>query len=279
MAGTGAPPTSQALFAAPGSSCPPRHGRSLTSTTTAGGDTMTAFLGNACNGWLVVALLVLVLGLAGALLAATRSQTLRPHPLGCRPPPMRQAGRMRFATWNVNSVKARLPRLLEWLADTAPDVVCLQETKVADDGFPAGEVAELGYEVAALRPGPVERRGRCSPGSAWTTCGAASPASPAIPTRRRARSAPGAPASGSCRCTCRTGAPRTIRTTRTSWPGSPRCATRWRPTSRPGPLVVAGDFNVAPTDADVWDPRVFIGVDPRHAARARRAGRDPGRWA
>ncbi|MDT5043411.1 MAG: exodeoxyribonuclease, partial [Actinoplanes sp.] len=36
---------------------------------------------------------------------------------------------MRFATWNVNSVKARLPRLLEWLDSTKPDVVCLQETK------------------------------------------------------------------------------------------------------------------------------------------------------
>jgi exodeoxyribonuclease-3 len=36
---------------------------------------------------------------------------------------------MRFATWNVNSVKARLPRLLEWLADTKPDVVCLQGSR------------------------------------------------------------------------------------------------------------------------------------------------------
>src|SRR3954471_5391067 len=60
---------------------------------------------------------------------------------------MRQSEPMRFATWNVNSVKARLPRLLEWLADTAPDVVCLQETKGGDDGFPA-EGARLGYRTA-----------------------------------------------------------------------------------------------------------------------------------
>src|SRR5690242_17782443 len=55
---------------------------------------------------------------------------------------------MRVATWNVNSVLARLPRLVEWLRDTAPDVVCLQETKVGADAFPAGVVNSLGYDVA-----------------------------------------------------------------------------------------------------------------------------------
>ena len=56
---------------------------------------------------------------------------------------------MRLATWNVNSVKARLPRLLEWLAATGPDIVRLQETKVAAALFPAAEVGELGYQTAA----------------------------------------------------------------------------------------------------------------------------------
>jgi exodeoxyribonuclease-3 len=56
---------------------------------------------------------------------------------------------VRVATWNVNSVKARLPRLLQWLAEAEPDVVGLQETKVTADGFPSAEVEELGYEVAA----------------------------------------------------------------------------------------------------------------------------------
>jgi exodeoxyribonuclease-3 len=55
---------------------------------------------------------------------------------------------MRLATWNVNSVKARLPRLLPWLEQSRPDVLCVQETKVAGDGFPAAEVRELGYETA-----------------------------------------------------------------------------------------------------------------------------------
>src|SRR5262252_9721990 len=42
---------------------------------------------------------------------------------------------MRIATWNVNSVKQRVPRLLPWLDQRQPDVVCLQETKLADDAF------------------------------------------------------------------------------------------------------------------------------------------------
>ncbi|MBM7365798.1 exodeoxyribonuclease III [Gordonia hydrophobica] len=52
---------------------------------------------------------------------------------------------MRVATWNVNSVKQRVPRLLPWLDDRQPDVVCLQETKVSDEAF----AAELGDELAA----------------------------------------------------------------------------------------------------------------------------------
>ena len=66
---------------------------------------------------------------------------------------------MRLATWNVNSVKARLPRLLEWLAETEPDIVCLQETKCAAASFPAAEVGELGYAGRGARRWPVERRG------------------------------------------------------------------------------------------------------------------------
>jgi len=53
---------------------------------------------------------------------------------------------VRLATWNVNSLKARLERLEAWLAETAPDVVCLQETKLADAAFPALTFQALGYE-------------------------------------------------------------------------------------------------------------------------------------
>ena len=53
---------------------------------------------------------------------------------------------MRIATWNVNSLPARLPRLLSWLEAAQPDVVVLQETKIAQEAFPTAEVAAAGYE-------------------------------------------------------------------------------------------------------------------------------------
>ncbi|HET7197382.1 MAG TPA: exodeoxyribonuclease III [Burkholderiales bacterium] len=54
---------------------------------------------------------------------------------------------MRIATWNVNSLKIRLAQLLDWLADAHPDVVCLQETKIEDDKFPAAELSAAGYRA------------------------------------------------------------------------------------------------------------------------------------
>ncbi len=54
---------------------------------------------------------------------------------------------MRIATFNVNSIKARLPRVVEWLADFAPDVALLQEIKTVDEGFPRLEIEDLGYNV------------------------------------------------------------------------------------------------------------------------------------
>lgn len=55
---------------------------------------------------------------------------------------------MKIATWNVNSVRARLPRLLEWLEIRTPDVVCLQETKCVDEEFPHAELQRAGYHIA-----------------------------------------------------------------------------------------------------------------------------------
>src|SRR5439155_15497468 len=61
-------------------------------------------------------------------------------------------GPVRIATWNVNSVKQRVPRLLPWLDERRPDVVCLQETKLADDAFLellGDELTDRAYAVAA----------------------------------------------------------------------------------------------------------------------------------
>jgi exodeoxyribonuclease-3 len=55
---------------------------------------------------------------------------------------------MRIATWNINGVKARIDTLLQWLRLAEPDVVCLQEIKSVDEGFPASDIEALGYNVA-----------------------------------------------------------------------------------------------------------------------------------
>lgn len=54
--------------------------------------------------------------------------------------------RMKLATFNINGIKARLPRLKEWLEETRPSIACLQEIKSQDDGFPAAEFEALGYQ-------------------------------------------------------------------------------------------------------------------------------------
>ena len=75
---------------------------------------------------------------------------------------------MKVATFNVNSLRARLPIVLEWLEGQGPDILCLQETKVQDQDFPAGPLEEVGYRaafrgqksyngVAILSKSPLER--------------------------------------------------------------------------------------------------------------------------
>lgn len=55
---------------------------------------------------------------------------------------------MKIATWNVNSLKVRLPHVLQWLENNPVDVLCLQETKLTDDKFPVMEIEAAGYQVA-----------------------------------------------------------------------------------------------------------------------------------
>ena len=84
---------------------------------------------------------------------------------------------MRIATWNINSVRARLPHLLDWLRETAPDIALLQELKCQEEAFPRMEVEELGYNiaisgqksyngVAILSKFPIEDVVRALPGDA-----------------------------------------------------------------------------------------------------------------
>ncbi len=80
-----------------------------------------------------------------------------------------------IATWNVNSIKARIGNVLEWLAEAGPDIVLLQETKVLDENFPRLEIEDLGYNVetagqktyngvAVLSKSPIEVAHRALPG-------------------------------------------------------------------------------------------------------------------
>jgi exodeoxyribonuclease III len=163
---------------------------------------------------------------------------------------------MRFATWNVNSVKARLPRLLDWLADTAPDVLCLQETKVAADAFPADEVAELGYATAAYG------QGRWNGVAVLSRIGLDD-------VRRGFAGEPGYPDPEARAISALCGGIRftSVYVPNGRTPQDPHYTYKlaWLAALRDalvadvaaGPLVVAGDYNVAPTDADVWDPGVF----------------------
>jgi len=184
---------------------------------------------------------------------------------------------MRFATWNVNSVKARLPRLLDWLAGTAPDVVCLQETKVAADAFPEKEVAELGYETAAYG------QGRWNGVALLSRIGLGD-------VRHGFDGMPGYPEPEARAISARCGGIRftSVYVPNGRTPDDPHYAykLRWLAALRDavvadladGPLVVAGDYNVAPTDDDVWDIGLFAGAThvtpPERAALA--ALRDTG---
>lgn len=175
---------------------------------------------------------------------------------------------MRLATWNVNSVKARLPRLLAWLATTAPDVCCLQETKCTDAAFPAAELAELGYASAHHGDGrwngvaivsrvgldDVRRGLPAGPGGAATEprCIAASCAglrvySVYVPNGR-ALDDPQYPY-------------------KLAWLADLRELLAAH--GRGERVAVCGDFNVAPSDADVWDPALFVGST--HVSAAERA--------
>ena len=179
---------------------------------------------------------------------------------------------MRIATWNVNSVLARLPRLLQWLEDAAPDAACLQETKVAADAFPAGELAGLGYEVAAHGEGRWNGVAIVSRiGLADVTRGL--PGDPGFPD----------PATTEARTIAATCGPvrlRSVYVPNGRSPGDPHYdyKLRWlaaladtvtAEAAAGRPFAVLGDFNVAPADDDVWDPAAF--ADSTHVTPAERA--------
>jgi exodeoxyribonuclease-3 len=167
---------------------------------------------------------------------------------------------MRIATWNVNSLKARLFRVEEWLAYAQPDVACLQETKLADSAFPTMAFAAAGYESAHHGDGRwngvailsrvglddvVAGFGGAAGGVAAesrllaATCGGVRVHSVYVPNGRSLDS--------------------------DQYPAKLEWLARLRDylaaTCDPAePVAVGGDFNIASEDRDVYDPAKFIGA-------------------
>src|SRR3954463_8089171 len=166
---------------------------------------------------------------------------------------------MRIATWNVNSLKQRIPRLLPWLDERRPDVVCLQETKIADDAFRelvGDELSNRGYEVAAHGEATwngvaiLSRVGledvvagiAGAPGfphpearAVSATCGGVRVVSVYVPNGRE-------PDSDHYRY-------------KLEWLAA---LTKMRG-DHPPATVVCGDINIAPADEDVFDPDAYVG--------------------
>jgi exodeoxyribonuclease-3 len=177
---------------------------------------------------------------------------------------------VRITTWNVNSVKQRLPRLLPWLDERQPDVVCLQETKLADEAFSellGEELANRGYEVAA--------HGEAT----WNGVAILSRAG-LEDVVRGLEGAPGFPHPESRAVSATCGGIRVVSVYVPNGrePGSEHYEYKlaWLESLReqvaagPDATVVCGDMNIAPTDDDVFDPDAYIGqthvTEPERAA-------------
>jgi exodeoxyribonuclease-3 len=167
---------------------------------------------------------------------------------------------MRLATWNVNSLKARLPRVEEWLEYARPDVLCLQETKLSDTDFPAMAFATLGYEAAHAGQGQwngvaiLSRIGLDDVVAGFSdqaedetvearlltaTCGGVRVSTVYVPNGRSVDSE--------------------HYEAKLAW--LDRINRHIDAVGDPsGNLVICGDFNIAPEDRDVYDPKKFIGA-------------------
>jgi exodeoxyribonuclease-3 len=166
---------------------------------------------------------------------------------------------VRIATWNVNSLKQRMPRFLPWLDQRRPDVVCLQETKLTDDALAellGDEVSDRGYELAAHGE------------SAWNGVAILSrtglddvvaglAAAPGFPD----------PEARAVAATCGGVRVHSVYVPNGREPDSDhyRYKLEWLAALKdvvaagPDAAVVCGDMNIAPTDADVFDPDAYIG--------------------
>jgi exodeoxyribonuclease III len=166
---------------------------------------------------------------------------------------------VRIATWNVNSLKQRMPRFLPWLDERKPDVVCLQETKLADDALAellGDELADRGYEVAAHGE------------AAWNGVAIVSRAG-LDDVVRGLDDAPGFPhpEARAIAATCDGIRVFSVYVPNGRQPGSEHYeyklewlrALKEVVAAAPDDALVCGDMNIAPTDDDVFDPDAYVG--------------------
>jgi exodeoxyribonuclease-3 len=163
---------------------------------------------------------------------------------------------MKIATWNVNSLKVRLPQLIEWLASRRPDLVCLQETKLEDRNFPRAEIEAAGYAVCFS--GQKTYNGVALL-SRWPLREVVA-GNPRFPDeQRRLISA----TAGAIRVVCAyVPNGQTVGSDKYAYKLDwLRALADWLPdelAARPN-LALAGDFNIAPEDRDVYDPAAWAG--------------------
>ncbi len=176
---------------------------------------------------------------------------------------------MRIATWNVNSLKARLEKVMWWLGRARPDVLLMQETKLADPAAPVAAFRNAGYELAHHGEGRwngVAIASRCGIGAVVTNFG--QPLRPA----KTADIGDDEPLAEARMIAATCGGVRVVSVYAPNGRvvGSPfyqakldwfDCHARWLDDAADPAelLVLGGDFNVAPEDADVWDPRACHG--------------------
>lgn len=173
---------------------------------------------------------------------------------------------MLIATWNVNSLKARLPRVQAWISDVQPDVVLMQETKMTDKAFPALTFSEMGYESAHFGQGQ------------WNGVAVLSKVGLNNP---RSNFVVGEPDSEAriitADCAGVTVVSVYVPNGRALDHEHYQYKLRWLDklvahvgaiAEPSGALVVAGDYNIAPTDIDVWDSKALAGST--HVSQAER---------
>lgn len=161
---------------------------------------------------------------------------------------------MRVATWNVNSLNARMPRVLEWIDYAQPDVLLMQETKLAEDKFPDADFERLGYAVAHHGEGRWNGVAVLSKvGIAEVVCGFADGAEP-DPEARLISATCGPLRVSSVYVPNGRAVDHEHYAYKLDWMARLR-AHLDSSASPTQPVLVGGDFNICPDDRDVWDPQ------------------------